>query len=164
MLGEPSMISETPYVFLPVSDAYRGLKCDFSIGSVSKFRTLIVGTIVTLLVPLKVTGCLLSLLLNYAYLPVSLVAVGLVLLLRKIGLMDPVVKSTHTTMKDTYEEINVSDGALCFLLAGFWPCFASHIMAKLTIAGKPDESTYIAKLHFVIIKLTRLIIGLQQST
>ncbi|MDR3316913.1 MAG: hypothetical protein LBS68_02485 [Puniceicoccales bacterium] len=101
------------------------------------------GTVVTLLAPLKIAGCLVSLLLNYAYLPVTLVLVGLVLLLRKIGWT-----------------ANRSPVECCIGVVAVWLIAISYIMARLTTAKHPlnESSVYINKLHFIQKKIENSLI------
>jgi uncharacterized membrane protein len=99
------------------------------------------GVVVTLLVPMKLIGCLVSLLLNYAYLPVSLFLVGLILILQKVDWME----------EDSTAKIHI------FWFA-FWPVLISSLMAFLTTANDLNQSTFfIGKLHFLHIKLSHLL-------
>ncbi|MDR3316932.1 MAG: hypothetical protein LBS68_02620 [Puniceicoccales bacterium] len=101
------------------------------------------GAVVTLLAPLKIIGCSVALLSNYAYSPVTIILTGLMLLLQKIGWMkrvsDPGVLST---------------AGKCIFLVAFWPSYISGKMAECTTAKEQSNSTvYLHKLHFLQMKL-----------
>jgi hypothetical protein len=103
------------------------------------------GTVVTLLAPLKIVGCLVSLLLNYAYLPVTIILSVLMLLLQRIGWMEPCT----TAQK-------------CIGVVAFWPMFISMFMAMLTTAENLNDKTtaspiYLNKLHFLQMRLLDLV-------
>jgi hypothetical protein len=145
------------YAAWPIADAYEVLGREFSgrKKEVSEFwgpadtkpsgRAYLVfaGIVVTLLVPLKIAGCLVSLLLNYAYSPVTIILTCLMLLLQKIGWMEKL----HTL-------IDPLTGTACILSVAFWPLTISHFMAEHTTTEYVHESTvYLAKLHFLQMKL-----------
>jgi hypothetical protein len=97
------------------------------------------GTIVTLLVPLKIIGCSVSLLLNYAYSPVTIILTGLLLLFQKIGWVERVMYPG-----------DFSTASKCIFLVAFWPTAISMKMVLCTTAEKTGDSTiYLHKLHFL---------------
>jgi hypothetical protein len=105
------------------------------------------GAIVTLLAPLKIIGCSVSLLSNYVYSPVTIILTGLLLLLRKIGWMERV-----GTLDD------FSTAGKCIFWVAFWPLRISIFMEWHTSAKSINESTvYLDKLHFLQLKLESLI-------
>ncbi|MDR3317166.1 MAG: hypothetical protein LBS68_03830 [Puniceicoccales bacterium] len=150
------------YAASPVIKAYRTLKKEFqkakefgenatreklppeSSGPKPSGRAYLVlaGAVVTLLVPLKIAGCLVSLLLNYAYLPVSLIVGGPSLLLRKIGWM----------ARDSTAE-------RCLGVVAFWLLYVSAFMAERTTVKNLAQSTtvYFYKLHFLQLKLAEFL-------
>jgi hypothetical protein len=98
-----------------------------------KAYLVLAGVVVTLLAPLKIIGCSVSLLSNYAYLPVTIIVVGLLRLLRKIGWT---------------ERGSMVEGCIAFV--ALWPLFISVQMAELTTAETMEESTiYLHRLHLL---------------
>ncbi|MDR3316645.1 MAG: hypothetical protein LBS68_01025 [Puniceicoccales bacterium] len=143
------------YVVSPIINAYKTLKEEFQ--KAEEFREegnppaessgpklsvkaylVLAGTVVTLLAPLKIIACSVSLLLNYAYSPVTIVLTGLMLLLRKIGWVE-----------------KKSPLDFCIFVVALLPLRVSSIMANCTVAE--DDTIFFDKLHFLQVKLADLL-------
>jgi hypothetical protein len=146
------------YAAAPIADAYETLKEEFREAKAAQTKVpeesskidngnpsgkaylVLAGVVVTLLAPLKIIGCLVSLLLNYAYSPVTIILTGLLLLIQKIGWMEILA--------------NFSTAGACIFWVAFWPLAISYFMADHTTAENMNEDTvYIDKLHFLQKKL-----------
>ncbi|MDR3316910.1 MAG: hypothetical protein LBS68_02460 [Puniceicoccales bacterium] len=141
------------YAVSPIADAYETLKEEFQ--KAKEFREeklpeeslghddtkpsgmaylVFAGTVVTLLAPLKIIGCLVFLLLNYAYSPVTITLTCLLLLLQKIGWVEKFGNPD-----------DLSTAGKCIFWVAFWP-----LAISIRIENHTAESTAcFDNLHFL---------------
>jgi hypothetical protein len=143
-------VSFSDYASMKVAAAYANLKEEsvFADSGASKFRLLVAGAVVTLLVPLKVASLLILSAISYAWLPISLVICGLCLLLRKVG---ATTKSDAKWFGGTRSE--KIDDFLC--VASLWPVLGASSIRGWTIKKNGKTAKVVHALFFLPNKIYR---------